>query len=73
MGSLSDCTLGWIECHPGIAAWAQAVGALLAIFAVLLVSRIQITQAKRQEDGLIGLFKPFQVFAVRARSARRLI
>jgi len=25
------------------------------------------------EDGLIGLFKPFQVFAVRARSARRLI
>jgi len=35
------CTDGWIECHPGTAAWVQALGAIVAIVAAFLVTYLQ--------------------------------
>jgi hypothetical protein len=32
------CANGWIECHPGAAAWVQAFGAIVAIVAAFLVT-----------------------------------
>jgi hypothetical protein len=35
------CTSGWIECHPGTAAWVQAFGAIVAVVAAFLVTYLQ--------------------------------
>lgn len=35
------CSSGWIECHPGIAAWVQAVGSIIAIFSGALLLHYQ--------------------------------
>lgn len=40
----------WIEHHPGSAAWAQAVGATLAVVAAVLVPTLQSRTARRQRD-----------------------
>ena len=38
----------WMEHHPGTAAWAQAVGATLAVVAAVLVPALQARNARRQ-------------------------
>jgi hypothetical protein len=46
------CSDGWIECHPGTAAWVQAVGAIVAIAAAFLVSHFQgrsVFELRRQD------------------------
>ncbi len=40
--------LRWIECHPGAAGWAQAMGAILAIVAAVVVSRMQIAEDRQR-------------------------
>lgn len=42
--------LRWIECHPAIAGWAQAVGTFVAIGFAYWLGKKQITEARRQED-----------------------
>lgn len=48
------CTSGWIECHPGAAAWVQAVGSIVAIAAsaslVLLQASIARQLAREQKE-----------------------
>ena len=41
------CSAGWIECHPGTAAWVQAIGAILAIGAGILLLHYQATLQRR--------------------------
>ncbi|MFL9863769.1 hypothetical protein PQR67_06250 [Paraburkholderia fungorum] len=41
------CSGGWFECHPGTAAWVQAVGAIIAILAGALLLHYQSTLQRR--------------------------
>jgi hypothetical protein len=41
-----SCTLSWIELHPGLAAWTQAVFSILAIGVAILVSKKQFSDAQ---------------------------
>jgi hypothetical protein len=52
--------LQWIETHPGLAAWVQAIGAILAIFVALLVVFLQQrlernSAARERRERAIGL------------------
>jgi len=40
----------WIEQHPGIASWVQAVGATFAVIAAVLVPATQARYARRQRE-----------------------
>ncbi|MBC8739381.1 hypothetical protein F6X40_21805 [Paraburkholderia sp. UCT31] len=40
--------LAWVEAHPGLAAWVQAVGTIIAMFIAIAVPAFQITAARRQ-------------------------
>ncbi len=41
--------LDWLEHHPGLGSWAQAIGTIGAVLAAIGVSRIEGTRAKRAE------------------------
>ncbi|HUB47663.1 MAG TPA: hypothetical protein VMB73_22015 [Acetobacteraceae bacterium] len=43
-------TEGWIEHHPGDAAWVQAIGATLAVATAVLIPAMQARYARRQRD-----------------------
>jgi hypothetical protein len=40
--------LDWIETHPGVASWAQAVGAIVAIVAAFLISASQLRSERKR-------------------------
>lgn len=42
--------LCWIEGHPGLAAWFQAIGAIISIIAAFYISRYQLTVRDRRES-----------------------
>jgi hypothetical protein len=41
------CSNGWIECHPGIAAWVQAVGSIIAILSGIVLLHYQASIQRR--------------------------
>jgi hypothetical protein len=43
-------TITWVEAHPGTAAWAQAIGAILAIIVALLVPARQRQTARSDAE-----------------------
>lgn len=47
MAEFLEALLQWIELHPGLAAWVQAIGAIGAIIAVFLVVHLQQRTAAR--------------------------
>ena len=42
--------LDWLECHPGLASWTQALGSIAALAAAFLVARWQQVQADHQRS-----------------------
>lgn len=40
-----DCVLNWIELHPGLASWMQAVFSVVAIWAAIGISKKQFSDA----------------------------
>lgn len=48
--------LGWVELHPGLASWVQAVGSVIAlIFAVYLPYRSRELDRKQAEDNRVSM------------------
>lgn len=52
-----ESILLWIEQHPGLASWVQAVGSVIAlVFAVWLPAHARATDRKKAVDGRKALF-----------------
>jgi hypothetical protein len=50
-GSLmGELNLEWIEHHPGLAAWVQAIGAIIAIIAAFVIANLQHALEKRDRQ-----------------------
>lgn len=64
-----ECVLGWVEHHPGVASWVQAVGSVGAIgIAIWIASsqrRSQIRSERKKEKLVLDLIKTIAVRADR--------
>lgn len=50
-----ECISQWIEQHPGLASWVQAVGAVVAIFTAVFISHRDTTfRRKAERDARCG-------------------
>lgn len=58
-----DCLLNWLEAHPGLASWFQAIGSMLALATALIVVFFQNNAARQ-----IGIEERQQLECVKLRS-----
>ncbi len=48
--AVGESVVCWIESHPGMASWVQAVGSIVAIFATAIGTRWQIIKSKKIQE-----------------------